>query len=259
MKNTTLIIALFFISNINSQNLDLFEKEIFVNGKDTLKYRVLKPHDFSANKNYPLHLFLHGVGERGDDNEKQLVHGASLFLNENNRKNYKSWVIFPQCSEKYEWADMSFNPKDKESMYRNINGIDSSNSLNLVIKLMDSLTQTKTVNKNKVYVSGLSMGGMGTFEILSRRPEMFAAATPICGDGRIETVNEYAKNTPLWIFHGSSDRVVSPNNSLKMTKAIIDKGGSPRITFYENVGHNSWNNAFSEKDFLKWIHSKSKK
>ena len=154
---------------------------------------------------------------------------------------------------------MSFNPDDKESLFKNNNGLDTSNSLNLVIKLMDSLVDLNNVNKNKVYVSGLSMGGMGTFEILFRRPSMFAAATPICGDGRIETVPFFAKQTPIWIFHGSDDRVVHPKYSLKMANAIIENGGSPKITFYENVGHDSWNNAFEEIDFLKWIHSKSKK
>jgi len=109
-----------------------------------------------------------------------------------------------------------------------------------------------------VYVSGLSMGGMGTFVILNLRPEMFAAATPICGDGDPSLVSNYSKKVPIWIFHGSDDTVVSPKKSLKMAKAIIENGGSPKMTFYENVGHDSWNNAFAEKEFINWIHSKSK-
>ena len=97
-KNSTLIIILFFTSAINAQNLNLFEKEIFINEGDTLKYRILKPENFDQNKTYPLHLFLHGAGERGNDNELQLVHGAKLFLNKENRKEFNSWVIFPQCA-----------------------------------------------------------------------------------------------------------------------------------------------------------------
>jgi predicted peptidase len=131
--------------------------------------------------------------------------------------------------------------------------------MSLVIKFMDEFIKREDVNQNKVYVSGLSMGGMGTFVILNLRPEMFAAATPICGDGDPNSVKNYSKKVPIWIFHGSDDTVVSPKKSLKMANAIIDSGGSPKITFYENVGHDSWNNAFSEEDFLKWIHSKSKK
>jgi predicted peptidase len=103
------------------------------------------------------------------------------------------------------------------------------------------------------------MGGMGTYAILSQRPNMFAAATPICGDGDPESVSEYAKKVPVWIFHGSKDKTVLPEQSLKMASGIIKYGGNPRITFYENIAHVSWNIAFAEKDFLEWIHSKSKK
>ena len=134
-----------------------------------------------------------------------------------------------------------------------------SKAISLVVKLMDSFIERSDVDTNRVYVSGLSMGGMGTFVILNLRPDMFAAATPICGDGNPDLVNNYAKKIPMWIFHGSDDTVVSPKKSLKMANAIIDAGGSPKITFYENVGHDSWNNAFAEKNFLKWIHSKTKK
>ena len=102
------------------------------------------------------------------------------------------------------------------------------------------------------------MGGMGTYEILYRRPNMFAAATPICGNGIEAHAKRYANKVSLWIFHGSDDKVVQPKHSLKMAKAIIESGGSPKMTLYENVGHDSWNNAFAEPNFLKWIHSKSK-
>ena len=88
---------------------------------------------------------------------------------------------------------------------------------------------------------------------------MFAAATPICGSGIPQLAKLYATKVPVWIFHGSDDVVVSPKHSLKMVKAIIDSGGRPKMTLYENVNHGSWNNAIAEKDFLKWIHSKSKK
>jgi predicted peptidase len=123
---------------------------------------------------------------------------------------------------------------------------------------MDKFIEKKQVDKQRIYVSGLSMGGMGTFEMLYRRPDMFAAATPICGNGITQLAESYATKVPVWIFHGSDDKVVSPKHSLNMAKAIIEAGGSPKMTLYENVRHGSWNNAFEEKDFLKWIHSKSK-
>jgi predicted peptidase len=256
MKKITLIITLFFISNITAQNLDLFKKEIFIQDEDTLSYRILKPNNYNPNKQYPVHLFLHGSGERGNDNFSQLTHGAKLFLKKENREKYNSWVIFPQCSENDRWPSLISDLWNKTF---NQNITKPNKSLGLVIKLMDSFVEKKHVNKQKIYVSGLSMGGMGTFEILFRRPNMFAAATPICGNGSPQLAKLFADKVPIWIFHGSDDTVVSPKHSLKMAKAIIEAGGSPKITFYENVGHDSWNNAFAEKDFLKWIHSKSKK
>tara|TARA_B110000503_G_C7170695_1_gene424132 strand:- start:4562 stop:5320 length:759 start_codon:yes stop_codon:yes gene_type:complete len=251
MKNLLLIIVFLMFSNSNSQDLELFEKETFEFEKETLSYRILKPLNYNSNKQYPVHLFLHGAGERGNDNVSQLVHGGKLFLKKENREQYNSWVIFPQAQKNDWWGyndpyEFDYNVKESKAM-------------SLVVKLMDDFTQRKDVDPNKVFVSGLSMGGMGTFVILNLRPEMFAAATPICGDGDPSLVSNYSKKVPVWIFHGSDDTVVSPKKSLKMAKAIIENGGSPKITFYENVGHDSWNNAFAEKDFLKWIHSKSKK
>jgi predicted peptidase len=251
MKNLLLIIVFLMFSNSNSQDLELFEKETFEFEKETLSYRILKPLNYNSNKQYPVHLFLHGAGERGNDNVSQLVHGGKLFLKKENREQYNSWVIFPQA-QKNDW----WGYKDPYKFDYNVK---ESKAMSLVVKLMDDFTQRKDVNPNKVFVSGLSMGGMGTFVILNLRPEMFAAATPICGDGDPSLVSNYSKKVPIWIFHGSDDTVVSPKKSLKMAKAIIENGGSPKITFYENVGHDSWNNAFAEKDFLKWIHSKSKK
>ena len=251
MKNLLLIIVFLMFSNSNSQDLELFEKETFEFEKETLSYRILKPLNYNSNKQYPVHLFLHGAGERGNDNVSQLVHGGKLFLKKENREQYNSWVIFPQAPKNDWWG--------YKDPYKFDYNVKESKAMSLVVKLMDDFTQRKDVNPNKVFVSGLSMGGMGTFVILNLRPEMFAAATPICGDGDPSLVSNYSKKVPVWIFHGSDDTVVSPKKSLKMAKAIIENGGSPKITFYENVGHDSWNNAFAEKDFLKWIHSKSKK
>ena len=251
MMTCNRLILLFFPIMLFSQT-NSFEKEIFIVENDTLRYRILAPVDYDENERYPVHLFLHGSGERGNDNELQLFHGSDLFLNVNNRKKYKSWVIFPQ-SPKNDWWGGHYDP------YKFDYKIKQSEALGLVIKLMDEFTLRKDVDVNRVYVTGISMGGMGTYAILSQRPNMFAAATPICGDGDPESVSEYAKKVPVWIFHGSKDKTVLPEQSLKMASGIIKYGGNPRITFYENIAHVSWNIAFAEKDFLEWIHSKSKK
>lgn len=247
MKYIFLLLTVF---SIYSQN-ENFEKKTFIYELDTLNYRILKPLDYDSKKKYPVHLFLHGAGERGNDNESQLIHGSDLFLKKENRENYKSWVIFPQAPLNEWWGG-------HYDAYKFNYQVKISSALNLVIKFMDQFIERNDVDKNKIYVSGLSMGGMGTFSILSQRPDMFAAATPICGDGDPNSVESFAKKVPIWIFHGALDRVVHPNKSLIMAQALIEKGGNPRVTIYENVYHDSWNNAFDEKDFLSWIHSKSK-
>ena len=250
MKNYSRIILIFFPFLLFSQT-ELFEKKNFIVENDTLRYRILAPLDYDENEKYPVHLFLHGSGERGNDNESQLFHGSKQFLDKNNREKYKSWVIFPQ-SPNNDWWGGHYDP------YKFDYNIKKSEALGLVIKLMDEFVQRKDVDSDKVYVTGLSMGGMGTYAILTRRPDMFAAATPICGDGDPSSVSNFAKKVPVWIFHGSLDKTVLPEQSLKMANGIIKAGGNPRITFYENVEHNSWDIAFAEKDFLKWIHSKTK-
>lgn len=115
-------------------------------------------------------MFLHGAGERGDDNVAQLTHGGKLFLKKQNREKYNSWIIFPQCPKNDRWPNLKFDTWDKKFK----NKITKPNkSLNLVIRLMDQFIEKKQVDKNRVYVSGLSMGAMGTFEILYRRQKIF--------------------------------------------------------------------------------------
>ena len=250
MKMFKKIIFFLFPFFLLSQQ-DLFQKELLIIEEDTLRYRILPPLNYDKGKEYPVHLFLHGSGERGEDNELQLFHGSDLFLNKENREKYKSWVIFPQAPRN-DWWGGYYDP------YKYDYDVKKSESLELVIKLMDEFIKRSDVDINKVYVSGLSMGGLGTFSILNARPNMFAAATPICGDGDPNSVANFANKVPIWIFHGSADKTVLAKQSLKMANAILDAGGNPKITIYENVGHNSWDTAFAEKDFLKWIHSKSK-
>ena len=102
------------------------------------------------------------------------------------------------------------------------------------------------------------MGGMGTFEILYRKPETFAAAFAICGGGNAETVSKYASNTPLWVFHGAKDDLVDPQLSIAMVSADLKAGGKPNFNLYADANHNSWDSAFAEPQLLPWLFSKSK-
>lgn len=229
-----------------------------IKGDDTLQYRMLLPKGFSENMTYPVVLFLHGAGERGNDNEKQLIHGSSLFLDKTVRDSFPAIVIAPQCPTSDYWSkvgvDRSTNPIGLNFKY----DTGPTDAMALVMDLMDHLTSKSYVKNNQIYVMGLSMGGMGTFEIIYRKPELFAAAIPICGGGDPESVSNYAKSIPIWAFHGAKDNVVDPKLSLDMVAAILKAGGFPKFTLYDYANHNSWDPAFAELELLSWLFSNTK-
>ncbi len=233
-----------------------FEKASFEYEGKTLQYRILKPIDFDATKQYPLHLFLHGAGERGDDNEAQLVHGSELFIKEN--KKHPAIVIFPQCPEDDYWAQTTVTRERSGNTFLFPENSTPGWALSAVMALLDETLNESYIDKARVYLGGLSMGGMGTFELLSRRPDTFAAATAICGGGSVPNVEKWASKTPIWIFHGKSDNVVPSFYSQSMIEAIIRTGKEPKFSLYDNVGHDSWTNAFLEPDLFDWIYSHQK-
>ncbi|WP_179004805.1 prolyl oligopeptidase family serine peptidase [Winogradskyella forsetii] len=237
---------------------DLFSKEYHVQKEDTLRYRMLLPKNFDESKQYPLVLFLHGAGERGSDNKKQLAHGSSLFLNEKHRDSFPAIVIFPQCPQQDYWSKLEADRSTKPITFKYKYDEAPTTAMALTMDLMDEMVTKPYIKTDQVYVMGLSMGGMGTFEIIHRKPEMFAAAIPICGGGDPDSVTNYAQKIPLWIFHGAKDDVVNPLLSINMASAILNAGGFPKFTLYDFANHNSWDPTFAEPELLTWLFSKTK-
>ncbi|MFH4964856.1 prolyl oligopeptidase family serine peptidase [Gaetbulibacter sp. M235] len=260
-NQNTFWVLFFFVSNfLIAQNKELFSKELYFHNNDTLKYRLLLPENFSEEKEYPLVLFLHGRGEQGNDNETQLVHGSKLFLENYSKDEFPAIIIFPQCPKDDYWANVNRNESKKGlEKYKFKRLGKPTKSMTLVLSLMEDLTKKSYVKKDQVYVGGLSMGGMGTFEIINRKPDMFAAAFPICGGGNPKSVNRYANKISLWVFHGGKDDVVIPYFSLRMVAALQKKGADVKLTYFENDNHNSWDSAFAEPELLSWLFSKTKK
>ncbi|QXP77634.1 MULTISPECIES: alpha/beta hydrolase-fold protein [Winogradskyella] len=246
------------IAQKTESSKDLFSYEHHMVNGDTLNYRMLLPKDFDASKKYPLVLMLHGAGERGSDNKKQLNNGASLFLNKKHRDSFPAIVIFPQCPQNDYWSKLDADRSTKPITFKYKYNEAPTKAMALVTDLMTEMVAKPYVKTNQVYAMGLSMGGMGTFEIIYRNPEMFAAAIPICGGGDPEYVTAYVKTIPLWIFHGAKDDVVDPKLSLNMASAIISAGGFPKLTLYDFANHNSWDPAFAEPELLKWLFSNTK-
>ena len=203
-------------------------------------------------------LFFHGAGERGGDNEKQLIHGSSLFLDSLNRKKFPAVVVFPQCPKDDYWSNADVDRNSSGVTLKFKNGGESTKALSQVINLLDSLINRSFIDKKRIYVGGLSMGGMGTFEIVYRKPDTFAAAFAICGGADPETASAYAQTTPIWIFHGALDNVVNPKYSLEMAEALLKAGAHPRMNLYDTENHNSWDRAFAEADLLPWLFDKKR-
>lgn len=254
MKPIVFSLAMFGLSAflpVQAQDLEQYVKKEYVNKQgDTLKYRMLYPKNYGEQKEYPIVLFLHGAGERGNDNEKQLTHGAELFLDKENREKYPALVVFPQCPKGDYWSSVKKGSSGKfEFSYSDKPG----KALGLVLDLLQYLNKMEAVDRDRIYVMGLSMGGMGTFELLAREPKKFAAAIPICGGGNPADCEKYAEELPLWVFHGAKDRVVDVNYSRMMVNQLKELDANVKYTEYPEAGHNSWDQAFAEPDLLKWL------
>ncbi len=258
MKKLTLVFTLcLLITSAFAQEFAQYKKDSFVVGTDTLKYRILYPENFDATKKYPVVLFLHGRGESGNDNEKQLWNGGKLFLTANFRKNFPSIVIFPQCAEDSYWSNVEIESVSNKRFFAFKKGGEATKSMNLVLKFTDIFYKNTFVDQTKLYVGGLSMGGMGTFEILRRKSKTFAAAFAICGGDNPANAKKY-KNVPLWIFHGGLDDVVNPQLSYSVFRALRTLGNTPKYTIYPKANHNSWDSAFAEPELMPWLFGNKK-
>jgi predicted peptidase len=220
-------------------------------GGQTLPYRLLSPKEIAPGKNYPLVLFMHGVGERGTDNTGQLIHGAGEFAKPENRQKYPCFVIAPQCPPNCRWVEVDW------SLPSHVMPQKPSVPLRLALELVEKLAAELPVDKSRIYVTGLSMGGFGAWDAIQRRPELFAAAIPVCGGGDAAEAPKL-KNLPIWAFHGNKDGVVLPRRTTDMIEAVAKAGGSPKMTLYPGVDHNSWTRTYANPKVLAWLFEQKK-
>jgi predicted peptidase len=205
-----------------------------------LRYRIHVSKAKEGEK-LPLVLFLHGAGERGDDNAAQVKHGIKQFLAREAK--YPCILVVPQCPKGVWWANRGGKaPADAKAPEPGA----------LAIELVESLAKEHGADLKRLYITGLSMGGFGTWELIARHPERFAAAVPICGGGDVSRAAVIAK-IPQWIFHGDKDTAVKVDESRKMVEAMKSAGGSPKYTEYPGVGHNSWDNAYADDALYEWL------
>jgi predicted peptidase len=268
-KITLGLLLVFFVSVTKAQPAftsmysHLFVKSFMVVEKDTIFYRLMSPKNIEKGKRYQLVVFLHGSGERGNDaSDILLKHPGQFFANDTNRTNCPCFVLIPQCQPNSWWSNAIKNPNSKDSingMYSFLPSDTITNDTRLLIALLKQFSKNKQVDSKRIAIGGMSMGGMGTFEMLWRMPNFFSCAFPICGGGAVEKVSASVKNLPIKIFHGLADNVVKPIHSQRMYNALQTKGANVELIEYKNVQHNSWVNAFAEPWLMEWIVKQKRK
>lgn len=211
-----------------------FEKADF-EGKLPFQLRV--PKDLGKGGKIPLLIFLHGSGEKGNDNQKQLKHDPTKLAPSDFFVKHPMIVAAPQCPSDQWW---------------------SGETLEHVVNLAKDLVKELPIDPDRIYLTGLSMGGYGTWGALALEPKLFAAAVPICGGGDPALAKKFAK-VPIWAFHSEADPVVKVEGTRAMIAAVKAAGGDPKYTEYQNNLHDSWTQTYKNSEMWVWLAGQSRK
>ncbi len=240
-----------FVAAISYLHADEYEVRTYTSPESgTLPYRLLRPKEHQGK--VPLILFLHGAGERGNNNTDQLKNGAPVFLKPEVRDRFPSYVAAPQCPTDQKWVDWDW------SKPVTVQPAEPSAPMKLVLGLLDALPKEfADIDLDRIYVTGLSMGGFGTWDLVTRFPQRFAAAVPVCGGADANKATPIAQ-LPIWTFHGNADPVVTVEQTRRMVATLQAAGGQPLYSEYPHVGHDSWTNAYQEPQLLPWMFAQTR-
>lgn len=253
-----------------------FEKRSHTFENTTLPYRLFIPENYDSTKSYPMMLCLHGAGERGDDNNTHFIKHqiATAWADSKNQSERPCFVVAPQCPEKSKW-----NYVDWGKGTFNMDNVPVGNEMLTVINLLDALSTEFNIDPKRTYVTGLSMGGYGAWDIITRYPERFAAAIPMSGAGDPSKVNKF-KDVSIWNFHNTADAIVPVEGSREMTEAMINYGleviqtlgmtddvldsyleKEAKYLYTESVegNHGPWEPWYNDLRLHKWVFAQSKK
>ncbi|MEO2092258.1 MAG: prolyl oligopeptidase family serine peptidase [Gemmataceae bacterium] len=231
----------------------LLEKLTITKDKASLPYRLMKPDGYTKDgtDRYPLVVFLHGIGERGKDNAIQLKNGVERFVTAAARKKHPCFLVVPQCPSDKMWVNIR-NTKANQTF-----ADQPTEPAALVLDLIDALGKEYRVDADRIYLTGVSMGGYGTWDLICRKPDLFAAALPVCGGGDPAQADKLTK-LPIWVFHGDKDTAVPPERSRDMVAAIKKAGGKPEYTEFPGVGHDSWTPTYKDDKTRDWLFAQKK-
>ena len=234
-------------------NNSFFKRENYKDASgNILPYQLMEPGKVRKEGEFPLVIFLHGSGERGSDNASQMKNGVHAFVEKEMREKHPCYLLVPQCPPEQRWGGSS---RDANLRFDENNPTKEGRML---IELIEkTLKNHPDIDPNRVYITGLSMGGFGTFDALMRRPDLFAAGMPLCGGGDPKYADRI-KNIPLWVFHGRLDEAVYPRFSWEMVDALKQAGGKVKYTEYTTFGHNIWDVTYYNPAVLEWLFSQKK-
>ena len=244
----------------NADQTTLYEERSvsIAEGSETVefRYRLLRPAsvvgDGRDGHRYPLVLFLHGAGERGNDNLKQLKYLPTWLADPALRKRHPCFVLAPQCRMDERWVDVSW-ADEKSTPQPTTSTVD----LAAATKALEETLVREAVDPARIYLTGLSMGGFGTWDLAARMPDRIAAILPICGGGDDRVAARIAA-LPIWCFHGDADTTVPVDRSRIMIAAVKAAGGRPIYSELPGVGHDSWTPAYRDGFVLDWLFSQRK-
>jgi predicted peptidase len=204
-------------------------------GKEA-KYVLFVPHDYKGDKAYPTILFLHGAGERTGGKKEPVEVGIGTAIKKH-EKDFPFLVVIPQAEKTWQAG----SPDAKRAL-----------------AMLAEVEKDYKVDPKRVYLTGLSMGGFGTWSLAIAHPDKWAAIVPICGRGDTKQAAKI-KDIPCWCFHGDADNAVKVEGSRTMIAALKEAGGEPKYTEYPGVGHNSWDRAYGTKELYEWLLQQHKK
>ena len=212
-----------------------------------MPYRLFRPQ-MEPGQSYPLVVFLHGSGGSGTDNEKQLDRanwfGGLVWALPENQKRHPCFVVAPQSNENWPAVRLV------EGQLPEI--LPGPGRASLAIEIVERLLDELPIDKARIYVTGHSMGGAGTWHVLAQRPDLFAAGVPVCGRANLSTLPRL-KDIPIWNFHGAIDEIEPLETSRRIIEALRKEGGRPLYTEYPDVGHNVFMWVYTEPALVEWL------
>lgn len=219
-------------------------------------YRLLLPAEGGTEREargegWPLILFLHGAGERGSDNRAQLAYLPTDMASPVNREKHPAFVLVPQCPPDRTWSALSWETLTADFTPEPLH------EARAVLGMLGTVLEEHPIDRLRIYLTGISMGGFGCWDLAAREPGRWAAVAPVCGGGEPKNA-PLLKELPIWAFHGALDPLVPAARTRAMIEAIVKAGGSPRHTEFPDVGHDSWTPAYRHPQMLAWLFSQER-